>query len=162
MTHPTANKGTVIERLARYLKIPMEAIATIGDQPTDVLMFKRSGLSIAMGNANEDVQRQATHVTTSYEDEGFANAVDQYILPRAEPAGADVLKATGQLHRLGQSLWLDNITRDLLSSGTLQALHRRPVGHRTHLKPDDLRAGDQEQLRVRHVDRRKARSGQVG
>ena len=32
----------------------------------------------------------------------------------------DALKATGQLHRLGQSLWLDNITRDLLMSGTLQ------------------------------------------
>ena len=51
VTHPTANKGGVIERLARYLKIPMEAIATIGDQPTDVLMFTRSGLSIAMGNS---------------------------------------------------------------------------------------------------------------
>ena len=66
------------------------------------------------------MKRQATHVSTSNEDEGFANAVDQFILPRAEPAGTDVLKATGQLHRLGQSLWLDNITRDLLTSGTLK------------------------------------------
>ena len=32
VTRPTANKGVIIERLARYLKIPMEAIATIGDQ----------------------------------------------------------------------------------------------------------------------------------
>src|ERR1700750_2994936 len=30
------------------------------------------------------------------------------------------MKATEQLHKLGQSLWLDNITRDLLTSGTLQ------------------------------------------
>src|SRR6201997_1485414 len=30
------------------------------------------------------------------------------------------MNATGQLHDLGQSLWLDNITRDLLTSGTLQ------------------------------------------
>jgi transaldolase len=30
------------------------------------------------------------------------------------------MKATQQLHNLGQSLWLDNITRDLLDSGTLQ------------------------------------------
>ena len=120
VTHPTANKGSVIERLARYLKIPMEAIATIGDQPTDVLMFRPSGLSIAMGNANEDVKRQATHVTTSHGDEGFANAVDRYILPRAQPGGTYVLKATGQLHRLGQSLWLDNITRDLLTDRTLK------------------------------------------
>ena len=120
VTHPTANKGTVIDRLARYLKIPVEAIATIGDQPTDVMMFRRSGLSIAMGNASEAVRQQAMHVTTSHEDEGFASAVDRYILPRAQPAASDVRKATGQLHRLGQSLWLDNITRDLLSRGTLQ------------------------------------------
>ena len=30
------------------------------------------------------------------------------------------MKATEQLHELGQSLWLDNITRELLTSGTLQ------------------------------------------
>ena len=30
------------------------------------------------------------------------------------------MKATQQLHNLGQSLWLDNITRDLLNSGTLK------------------------------------------
>ena len=29
------------------------------------------------------------------------------------------MKATQQLHDLGQSLWLDNITRGLLTSGTL-------------------------------------------
>ena len=30
------------------------------------------------------------------------------------------MKATQKLHDLGQSLWLDNITRGLLASGTLQ------------------------------------------
>ncbi len=44
----------------------------------------------------------------------------KYILPRAEPARGAAVKATGQLNRLGQSLWLDNITRDLLTSGTLE------------------------------------------
>ncbi len=29
------------------------------------------------------------------------------------------MKATQALHNLGQSIWLDNITRDLLDSGTL-------------------------------------------
>ena len=29
------------------------------------------------------------------------------------------MTATERLHDLGQSLWLDNITRDLLDSGTL-------------------------------------------
>src|SRR5580693_4683112 len=30
------------------------------------------------------------------------------------------MKATKLLHNLGQSIWLDNITRDLLNTGTLQ------------------------------------------
>lgn len=30
------------------------------------------------------------------------------------------MKATQQIYRAGQSLWLDNITRDLLTSGTLK------------------------------------------
>jgi transaldolase len=37
-----------------------------------------------------------------------------------EPAGVDTMKATALLHDLGQSLWLDNITRDLLTSGSLK------------------------------------------
>lgn len=86
VTHPTANKGVVIERLSYYYTIPREQIATIGDQPSDVLMFQRSGLSIAMGNASEEVQRQATFVTASNEDEGFAKAVEEFILPRAVAA----------------------------------------------------------------------------
>jgi Cof subfamily protein (haloacid dehalogenase superfamily) len=94
VTHPNANKGVVIERLSHYLKIPMNRIATLGDQPNDVLMFKKSGLSIAMGNASEEVKRQATFVTTSHGEEGFANAVEQFILPRAEAAGGAAGKPT--------------------------------------------------------------------
>jgi Cof subfamily protein (haloacid dehalogenase superfamily) len=86
VTHPTANKGVVIERLSSYFKIPLEQVATLGDQPNDVLMFRKSGLSIAMGNASEEVQNQATYVTDSHEDEGFAKAIEGFILPRAVAA----------------------------------------------------------------------------
>lgn len=79
VTHLDANKGVVVERLARYLKVPLDRIATIGDQSNDVLMFKRSGVSIAMGNATPEVQRQATFVTSAVGDEGFAHAVDRLL-----------------------------------------------------------------------------------
>jgi hydroxymethylpyrimidine pyrophosphatase-like HAD family hydrolase len=36
-----------------------------------------------MGNASPEVQKQANFVTTSNEDEGFANAVERFVLPRA-------------------------------------------------------------------------------
>lgn len=86
VTHPEANKGVVAERLSHYYQIPLEQIATLGDGANDVLMFKRTGLSIAMGNASQEVQRQATYVTASNEDEGFAKAVEEFILPRAVAA----------------------------------------------------------------------------
>jgi Cof subfamily protein (haloacid dehalogenase superfamily) len=81
VTHPEANKGSVVKFLSSRFEIPTSQIATIGDMPNDVLMFAHSGLSIAMGNASVDVQRAARRVTTTNEDEGFANAVQRFILP---------------------------------------------------------------------------------
>jgi Cof subfamily protein (haloacid dehalogenase superfamily) len=80
VTHPDANKGHVVEVLSQALSIPPAQIATIGDMPNDVLMFKKSGLSIAMGNASPEVQRQARFVTSSDEEEGFAKAMEAFIL----------------------------------------------------------------------------------
>jgi hypothetical protein len=86
VTHPLANKGIAAERLSYFYRIPPGQIATLGDQLNDVLMFQRSGLSIAMGNASQEVQRHATRVTASNEDEGFAKAIEEIILPRAVAA----------------------------------------------------------------------------
>ena len=80
ITHPEANKGTVVRQTARILKIPLEQIATIGDMPNDIHMLRISGLGIAMGNASPEVKRAARHVTTSNEEEGFAHAVDTFVL----------------------------------------------------------------------------------
>ena len=80
VTHPEANKGGVVAYLARTMNIPPGQIATIGDQPNDVLMFKPSGFAIAMGNASEAVQKEADAVTDSYDDEGFAKAIEKFLL----------------------------------------------------------------------------------
>jgi Cof subfamily protein (haloacid dehalogenase superfamily) len=83
VTNKDANKGAVVEYLSRHLGVPAHEIATIGDQPNDVLMFKRSGFSIAMGNASDQVKAQAAAVTDSYNDEGFAKAMEAFILGSA-------------------------------------------------------------------------------
>jgi Cof subfamily protein (haloacid dehalogenase superfamily) len=80
VTNKDANKGAVADFLSRHLGIPIEEIATIGDQPTDVPMFKRSGFSIAMGNASNEVKALATVATDSYNDEGFAKAMERFVL----------------------------------------------------------------------------------
>jgi Cof subfamily protein (haloacid dehalogenase superfamily) len=80
VTHPQANKGGVVRFLSARYGIPEDEIASIGDMPNDVLMFAHSGLSIAMGNAHREVQRAARQVTTSNEEDGFAHAVERFIL----------------------------------------------------------------------------------
>jgi len=80
VTHPRANKGEVVLAMSKLLNIPAEEIATIGDMPNDVLMFKKSGVSIAMGNASKEVQASATYVTSTSEDEGFAKAMEEFVL----------------------------------------------------------------------------------
>ena len=83
VTHPEANKGGVVAWFSRRLGIPEGEIATIGDQPNDVLMFRRSGFAVAMGNAGPEVQAQADAVTASYDDEGFARAAECFFLDGA-------------------------------------------------------------------------------
>jgi Cof subfamily protein (haloacid dehalogenase superfamily) len=80
VTHPQANKGGVVLAMSKLLNIPAEEIATIGDMPNDVLMFEKSGVSIAMGNASPEVQESATYVTSTNEEEGFANAMEEFVL----------------------------------------------------------------------------------
>ncbi len=80
VTHPHATKGYVVAMLAERYKISAAQIAAIGDMPNDILMFEKSGLSIAMGNAGPAVQRAANFVTASCDDEGFAKAMEKFVL----------------------------------------------------------------------------------
>jgi Cof subfamily protein (haloacid dehalogenase superfamily) len=88
VTHPNANKGEVVLMASEFGGIPTAEIATIGDMANDITMFKKSGLSIAMGNASPEVQKAATCVTASNEEDGFAVAVDDFILPRNDASAA--------------------------------------------------------------------------
>jgi Cof subfamily protein (haloacid dehalogenase superfamily) len=89
VTHPLANKGHAVERLSQLLNIPASAIAAIGDGRNDMSMFAVSGLAIAMGNAAKEVQEAADFVSAGNEEDGFAIAVERWILPRgAAPAVA--------------------------------------------------------------------------
>lgn len=84
VTHPEANKGGVVMTLAKMLNLKPEEIATIGDMVNDIPMFEKGGLSIAMGQSNDEVKGAATEATTSSEEEGFANAVERFILQAAK------------------------------------------------------------------------------
>lgn len=76
-----ASKGRALAELARHLDIRKEEIACIGDGENDLSMFEAAGLRIAMGNAVEDLKKQADYVTDSNARDGAAKAVE-WILKR--------------------------------------------------------------------------------
>jgi glucose-6-phosphate 1-dehydrogenase len=138
ITHPEANKGGVVTYLSHRYGIDPAEIATIGDMPNDVLMFAHSGCGIAMGNATREVQRSARHVTESNEDEGFARAVERFVLPSAPASSAGTAPAGVARHarRWSQGdvaeqsdtdadvLVVFGITGDLAKKMTFRALYR--------------------------------------
>jgi len=85
VTPPGCDKGTFVQAIAKRMGISTDAVATIGDMHNDLAMFRNSGVSIAMGNAADVVRKQATHVTASNEDEGFAGAIEMIL--RGNEAG---------------------------------------------------------------------------
>lgn len=76
ITPPGQDKGTFVAAMAQREGITTDEIAVLGDMQNDLAMFAKSGLSFAMGNANDDVKKQATRVTESNENEGFARAIE--------------------------------------------------------------------------------------
>ncbi|GEP09520.1 Cof-type HAD-IIB family hydrolase [Methylobacterium gnaphalii] len=85
ITPPGVSKGSFVLDVARRLGIAPERIATIGDAANDKAMFAVSGLAIAMANAKPDVQAAAAAVTVSNDEDGFARAIERFIL-RSVPA----------------------------------------------------------------------------
>lgn len=82
VTPPGLDKGTFLEALSRHLGIAPGAIAVLGDMANDLAMFRKAGMSIAMGNATAEVKASATHATAANTDDGFAKAIEAYVIGR--------------------------------------------------------------------------------
>lgn len=80
VTPPGSDKGSFVADLGRRLGIARERIATLGDAANDIALFRESGLSIAMGNAAPTVRQAASQVTASNEEDGFACAINRFVL----------------------------------------------------------------------------------
>lgn len=80
VTPPGADKGRFVADLGRRLGLPRARIATLGDAGNDVAMFRESGLSIAMGNADSAVRAAAAAVTADNDSDGFARAIERFVL----------------------------------------------------------------------------------
>lgn len=72
-------KGAGFRALCGYLGISPEETAAVGDGAADVPLFQSAGLSIAMGNADPDVQKHAKLVAPDNLSDGAAWAIEQIL-----------------------------------------------------------------------------------
>jgi Cof subfamily protein (haloacid dehalogenase superfamily) len=75
-----ADKGAGLATVARYYHVPRQRVMAIGDAPNDLPMLQWAGLSVAMGNAWDDVRRAAHFVVSGNDQDGVAEAVARYVL----------------------------------------------------------------------------------
>ena len=71
ITAHDVDKGIALEAAWNQLSIAIDIIVAFRDADNDIMMFQRAGLSIAMGQADDNVKASASHVTGDRgEDEG--------------------------------------------------------------------------------------------
>lgn len=83
---PGSSKGSGLLELAKFMNISIENTFAVGDNDNDLSMLLASGHGIAMGNSSDYVKSKAEYVTTSCEEDGFAAAVFDYIIPAIKKA----------------------------------------------------------------------------
>ncbi|MFU0789545.1 Cof-type HAD-IIB family hydrolase [Virgibacillus proomii] len=83
IAHHRASKGYALELLAKHFNIPMKNTVAIGDNFNDLSMFRVAGISISMGNAEDEVKQETTYTTKNYDQHGVAYALRTYVLDDA-------------------------------------------------------------------------------
>ena len=74
------DKGQGVLDLAKALDVPPEQVMALGDESNDIPMLKAAGFGVAMGNASEEAKSAARFVTAANAEEGFALALETYVL----------------------------------------------------------------------------------
>lgn len=82
------SKGAALRALAATLGIPMHETLALGDQENDIPALRVAGLGVAMGHAPAPVKAAAGAVTGTNADDGWAEAVERYVLEWDATPGA--------------------------------------------------------------------------
>lgn len=78
--HPDVSKGRALTQLADELGIPMAQVVGIGDNLNDLSLVETAGFGVAMADGDPRVRAAADFVTTSYEEDGVAVAIEEHVL----------------------------------------------------------------------------------
>ena len=77
---PGVDKCSSLDFLLSMLGIPWERVFAAGDSRSDLAYVERAGRGVILGNAPEAVRREASLVIPPVEEDGLAQAIEQYVL----------------------------------------------------------------------------------
>ena len=81
-TRKGVDKALAAKQLARIWGVSPREMAAAGDSYNDLPLLHVCGWRIAMGNAAQEVRAIAHYVAPPVEEDGLAEAISQYLLPR--------------------------------------------------------------------------------
>jgi Cof subfamily protein (haloacid dehalogenase superfamily) len=84
VTHRQAQKGIALQEFADRLGVALEETMAIGDNFNDLSMLRMVGLSVAMGNAEDEIKRACAVVTGNNDQHGVARAIREWALSQRE------------------------------------------------------------------------------
>lgn len=77
---PGISKQVGIAYVAKHLGVKQEETMAIGDHLNDIEMLRWAGIGVAMGNALPEVQAAVDYVTSGYQQDGVARAIEHFVL----------------------------------------------------------------------------------
>ena len=80
----TTSKADAIKMLCGKYGISEEQVMACGDSPNDLAMLRAAGFPVAMGNAKDELKEIAQYITSTNDEDGVAEAVEKFVLPRED------------------------------------------------------------------------------
>ena len=78
--HAGMKKLNAVDAILEKLGVTYEETFAIGDSSSDLEIIKACGIGVAMGNAPDDIKQHADYVTGLNTEDGFAQAVEKFVL----------------------------------------------------------------------------------
>ena len=82
----TTSKADALRMLCEKLNVSADQVMACGDNPNDLAMLNFAGLSVAVGNAHEELKAAADYITSTNDEEGVAEVIEKFVLSRFRTA----------------------------------------------------------------------------
>ena len=76
--NPDCNKGRAVERIAKYLGVPLSEVIAVGDSTNDITLIDGAWHGVAVGDAREELKRVADEITVPYDAQPVKYLLEKY------------------------------------------------------------------------------------